>query len=162
MKLVSNLIRALIGIALGVIGFALIPSYGGPFIGCEGSRWLTLELGCSYWPEILRGALFVLPIAILAPRHWILPVIAVALLFILSFLGGIEGIQTGRYLSIGSIADIYHLFLGSYQNFLGGFLVIIVWGIILRNLDAKPNKGLNRTPVISAAAKPDKSDGGAG
>jgi len=123
----TRVLTALLGVALGVIGFDLIPVYGAPFAGCSGSGWLTLTPGCSVWPEIARGAALMLPIVLLTPRAWNLPWVAVAGLFALSLFGGIGGVLAGDHLSISRAGDIYSAFLLGYPNLLGGMVVVLCW-----------------------------------
>ncbi len=105
-----------------------------------------------------------LPIALLAPVRWMLPVVAVVVLFVLALFGGLEGIETGLHLTIGSITDIYQLFLFAYPTVVGGFVVFLFWLVIgfSGGQGSAPNKGFNRTPERSGPAKPGEYGGGAG
>ena len=160
---ISSIAAAIAGVGLGALGASLIPVFDMPFSGCQGNRWFNLQLGCSHWLELLRGAFFVLPIALLAPVRWMLPVSAVGVLFLLALVGGFAGIQAGLHLGIRSITDIYHLFLVSYQTVVGGFVVLVFWLVIgfRGGQDSAPNQGFNRPSESSGPGKPGGLDGGA-
>jgi hypothetical protein len=71
--------------------------------------------------------LLLLPIALLAPRRWKLPVFAVVALFVCALVGGVEAIVTGQHLAIRSLSDVWSAFLIGYPNFLGGLIVLLAW-----------------------------------
>lgn len=129
-----RLAGAILGVALGVLGFGLVPVFGAPFIGCGESafgRW-GLAAGCSLWPEVLRGGLLVAPIAWLAPRAWRLPVVAVAVLVMLSFVGGIGALAHGPGVPLDSPAALLDAFMQGFPNALGGLIVLLAWACFPR------------------------------
>lgn len=127
-----DIARACAGVALGCFGFAVIPVFGMPFDGCEHGRWLVLSPACGHWPELLRGFLFVLPIALLVPARWMFPVVAILILLCFALVGGAAGFQTGEH--IYPAGPRLQYFMAGYPLLLGGLVGSIPW-IYLR---AKP------------------------
>lgn len=55
-KLQIEIVIGAIGICLIAFLVASFPIFNEPFGGCAGYRVLTIEPGCSIWPEILLGS----------------------------------------------------------------------------------------------------------
>ncbi len=121
-----NIFRAILGLSAGILGAALIPVYSAPFSGCEATGFLADEAGCSSWPEFMRGFVFVI-CCTLAPVEYRLPLIALLVLFLLAFLGGVESIMTGEYFRF-STTEPFSLF--AYWALIGGFLAYVVYRLI--------------------------------
>lgn len=117
--------RACAGVVLGCLGFAIIPVFGMPFGGCQHGGWLALSPGCGHWPEVLRGLLFVLPIALLAPARWMLPAVALVILLCFALVGGADGFRTGEHL-YPAMRRIDYFMLG-YPLLVGGLIGSIPW-----------------------------------
>lgn len=118
MRLPIDIARAAIGVAAGFYFISLIPIYGAPFVGCDASGFMTLEFGCSDWPEFARGFVLVACFAI-APRRFRLPLVAVAILLIVAALGGVEYVKTGLF-EYHSPVDAVFRFLAGLPVLLGG------------------------------------------
>ena len=129
----SEVLKAVSAVVLGVVGFMLVPVYDMPFGGCDRVGWSTLRPGCSHWFEAFRGFLFVLPVAVLAPKRFLLPVTAVTILLVFGVLGGVDSVRTGQHLSIQALGDLYYGFLLGYPAFFGGAFVVGFWAIFKRN-----------------------------
>lgn len=129
-----RLAGAILGVALGVLGFGLVPVFGAPFIGCGESAFAgwSFVAGCGIWPEVLRGGLLVAPIAWLAPRAWRLPVVAVAVLVMLSFVGGFGAPAHGHGVPLDSPGALLDAFMQGFPNALGGLVVLLVWACFPR------------------------------
>jgi hypothetical protein len=126
-SLAFQIARASTGVVFGCLGFGLVPVFGMPFSGCESAGWLVLSAGCGHWPEALRGFLFVLPIAVLTPAHWRLPVVACILLLAVALAGGASAVQAGDHLY--SSITIAHSFELGYPILVGG-LVAFCLGLL--------------------------------
>jgi hypothetical protein len=136
---VRRVALALLSIVLAVWGLALVPPYSGPFSGCLVEPWLTLVPGCSNWDEVLRGALFVLPFAVLHRGRWLSPAIASSILLLFALLGGVDSARSGE-------AQAYHFpyhlldgFAAGYPLFLGGLAVLLCAVFVRRvTVSARP------------------------
>lgn len=140
---VLRAVLALVGIALGILGYGVFPIYFAPFGGCQVHGWLTLHPPCSHWPKFISGVLFVLPIAVFSLGRWKLPTAALLLLFAFAFVGGgPENVSRGDHLDIHSFADAYHTFLGAYPRFLGGAVALFAWAaiVIAKRRTARPRR----------------------
>lgn len=124
-----NVARAVTSSALGVFLFLAAPIYGSPFGGCASFGWFELNPGCGRWPEALRGFLFVLPMSLLAPVRWMLPVVANVLLLFIAVLGGFYAIRTGEHHSLSekAVLDIVSDFRGGHSVLVGGLLAALPW-----------------------------------
>jgi hypothetical protein len=125
-----NIAKVAAAVVIGCVGAAVVPVYGGPFTGCDQIGWLTLSPGCGHWPEALRGFLFVLPIALLAPAKWLLPLFANMLLLCVALVGGAPALQSGEHLY--SSAPFSVSFGAGYSVFVGGLLATLPWFASLR------------------------------
>jgi hypothetical protein len=116
------------GIVLGIVGAGLVPVFGMPFTGCGERGWFVISPQCGHWPEALRGFLFVLPIAVLAPARWILPVFANVLLLALAMGGGIAAVRAGEYLQ-----PYFQVSAGlsfGYPIAVGGLVAMLPWALL--------------------------------
>ena len=123
-----DIARACAGVVLGCFGFVIVPVFDMPFGGCEHGRWLVLSPACGHWPEVLRGILFVLPIALLAPARWMLPVVAIIVLLGFAFVGGANGFRTGEHL-YPAMPRLDYFKLG-YPRVVGGLLGALPWVLV--------------------------------
>jgi hypothetical protein len=126
-----NVSRAVLGILLGGFLFWGAPFYGMPFSGCDKFGWLVALPACSHWPEALRGFLFVLPMAVLAPARWMLPVFATVLLLLVAIAGGADSVRTGELHAFfqASMTDRFYYFWAGYPVFVGGLLASLPWAV---------------------------------
>jgi hypothetical protein len=120
-----NIAKAAASVVLGVVAAILVPAFGAPFTGCEQIGWFTLSPSCGHWPEALRGFLFVLPIALLAPAQWLLPVFANILLLCVALVGGASALQSGEHLYPSAAVSVS--FGAGYPVLVGGLLAALPW-----------------------------------
>lgn len=59
-------IRDISSVLLALLLLFLIPVYSEPFGGCIEVSPFSFYLPCSVWPELARGVLFMLPLAVVA------------------------------------------------------------------------------------------------
>lgn len=85
--------------AAGLMLSALVPVYNQPFIGCGSRSIFMSEPGCGYWPDLLRGALLVAPVALFIRTKKLLAGFVFGL-FAFAALGGLEGMRTGLHIAI--------------------------------------------------------------
>ena len=115
--------RAAIGAAAGLYLLSLIPLYGALFGGCDAAGFATLQLGCSDWPEFLRGFVFVACCAV-APRQFYLALIATVIVFAVAALGGAAYVGAGQF-GYSSPRDAVFVFLAGLPVFLGGLVAYV-------------------------------------
>ena len=77
-------LRIVVALVTSIVWTGLIPVFGMPFGGCDAYGCTTFELGCSAWPEFIRGFGFVLIWLVIAPSRKWLYVLALILLAVLS------------------------------------------------------------------------------
>ena len=135
----SGIAKAISGVVFGCLGFAVVPAFGAPFVGCDNAGWLILASACGHWPETLRGFLFVLPIAVLAPARWLLPVLANMLLLVIALAGGASAVQSGGHLF--SSGDISHSFELGHPILIGGLLAFCL-GLLFRVTRREPTRSV--------------------
>lgn len=123
------------GIVLGCFGSAMVPLFDMPFDGCTSQRWFELYPACGHWPEVLRGVLFVLPIALFAPVRWMAPVFANIVLLEFAFVGGVGGFSSGLHFL--PVTTRIELFKEGYPLVIGGLVAMLPW--VYRRLRATRN-----------------------
>ena len=100
-----RIVRDVIAIVVAIILFGLIPIYNQPFVGCSDTRLFTAQLGCSLWPEFLRGFIFLASLVILATHKRILAGIGLGVILVVVLLGGVQLLFTGE--AFGYLRDYY-------------------------------------------------------
>jgi hypothetical protein len=135
----SDIAKAIAGVVFGCLGFAVVPVFGAPFLGCDNAGWLVLASACGHWPETLRGFLFVLPIAVLAPARWLLPVLANILLLAIALAGGASAVQSGDHLF--SSGGIFHSFELGHPILVGGLLAFCL-GLLFGRTRREPTRSV--------------------
>ena len=91
--------RDAIAIVVAIILFGLVPIYSSPFVGCGETGIFTLDPGCSWWPEFLRGFIFLAALLILAQHKRVLAGIGLGVILVVVLVGGVHFLFTGEALS---------------------------------------------------------------
>lgn len=120
-------------LVLGLIGMAL-PGYHLCRFYCPTGGLLTLAPGCSDWPDVLRGALYILPFMLILRWRPVHALFAVLPLLLITAFGGLSGIAMGGYLDMHSIGDVFHLLQHGYAVLLGAAGATLVWYCTSRHI----------------------------
>lgn len=126
MKTLGFVFRVVAGITLAFFWIAVIPVYGEPFDGCKVSGYLTLQLGCSVWPQFISGFGFVLIAAVIAPSKARLHYVAVVVIVVITLLGGFEGLKTGVLYDVSCLDDRVAIAAAAYPLAVGGLMVFLL------------------------------------
>ncbi|WP_395792531.1 hypothetical protein [Aquimonas sp.] len=111
---------------LGLVGMAL-PGYSLCSFYCTTSGLMTLDPGCSDWPEVLRGALYMVPFLLVLPWRPAHALFAVVPVVLMSAFGGLYEMAMGSYLSIDSMGDLFAWLQHSYAVLLGAACASLIW-----------------------------------
>lgn len=113
-------------LVLGLMGMALPGHYLCRFY-CPTHGLLTLAAGCSDWPDVLRGALYILPFMLILkwrPGHaWFAAVPAL----LITSLGGLYEVASGSGFNSESLESAFALLLHGYDVLLGAGCAMLVW-----------------------------------
>jgi hypothetical protein len=124
MRFIISFSRMLLGIVVGTAFIGNVPLYDMPFTGCTSYGFVTLEVGCTLWFDVLIGFGFVFLVACIGPKRWQPQLWAGAAVIIVASLGGLSAIQSGLHLNIFSHPEhMIYLWMGpGLATFLGGLL----------------------------------------
>ena len=125
-QLIKDLVLIVLALVLAVSYAAQISVYNMPFGGCDSSRWMTLEPGCSAWPDFAHGAVFCVLFAALTPRRYQLPLFVVVFAAIVACLGGPLNMRTMEVRFIESFEGYIALFVQGTPLFLGALTIWIL------------------------------------
>lgn len=95
--------------------------------GCTTGGLMTLAPGCSDWPSVLSGALYIVPFMLVLRWRPVHVLFAVLPLLLLTALGGLGGIARGDHLHIDSIGDVFYSLQHGYAVLLGAACATLVW-----------------------------------
>ena len=115
-----NISKTIGAIVLGIAWLGLIPFYGAPFVGCSEIAYLTIKLGCSSWPEFLRGFGVILICLLVSPPRVQLHFYVLLILASVTILGGVAALKSGDMPDFHSLRDLLRSILYGAPLFLGG------------------------------------------
>ena len=131
MSIYVDLLRIITAFGLAFVWCGLIPIYGTPFGGCTVQGYLTLELGCSSWPEFLVGFGAVLIIAVISPYRARMHFVAVGLFAFVAILGGFSNIGLAYLPSFSRPIDWLYLAYHGSPVFFGSLTaLLLVLGLV--------------------------------
>ena len=120
----KTVLRIVVALVLSIVWVDLIPLYGMPFGGCDTQGYATLQLGCSSWPEFIRGFGFVLIwLAIIPARLW-LYILVLTLLAVLSVM---EQFRTGILWCAQSAEELIAALAWGLPIITGGFVAFAMY-----------------------------------
>jgi hypothetical protein len=131
---ITTLLRLILSILVGITLIAVMPIYDEPFGGCAIGGYITLDLGCTLWLDVLLGFVIVSIVSWIGPNCWQPHVWGMALVILVASLGGISAIKSGVYLDIVSHpANISYYWKeeASLATLLGGILGIGFYYLLL-------------------------------
>ncbi|MGB1800281.1 MAG: hypothetical protein ACPHLK_05570 [Gammaproteobacteria bacterium] len=142
MKSIGNLLRIVISILVCIAFVGVIPIYDQPFDGCKTYGFVTLELGCTLWLDVLVGLGIVFFFILIVPRHLKPHLLGGTIVIILAGLGGLPAIKSVVYLDVLSHPDymIFYWQRSGLATVLGGLLGIWLYYILLK-LSKSKDKG---------------------
>lgn len=135
---ILDIVRSSAGVVLAFLWVGQIPLYSAPFGGCESAEFLSFEPGCSLWPEFLLGFGFVGLIALFAPKRFHLHVAALALVALVSLLGGPEWFFQGDFPSVGTLKELVVIAWYGSSPFFGGLLAMTLFLLVDKMSSGKP------------------------
>ncbi len=127
MRAIVTILRVFAAIILALLWVGLFPIYSDPFAGCDSYGYLTLQEGCSNWPQFFRGFGFVLIAAVIAPSRIHLHYVAIVVIGIATLFGGFEGLRLGGHFDVHSLNDLAGQAFRTYHLFVGGLLALLLF-----------------------------------
>lgn len=119
-----SVLLALIGMVLPVDGFVCAFDCAS---ACSTGGLMTLTPACSDWPDVLSGALYVVPFMLILRWRPLHALFALLPLVLLTALGGLGGIARGDPRYIDSIGDVFYWLQHGYAVLLGAAAGMLVW-----------------------------------
>ena len=121
-----RLSRDIAALVVSVALFGVVPIYGAPFGGCVESGFRTFAIGCSAWPEFIRGFIFIAAIVIIAAHKRVLTAFGLVAVLLVVMAGGAELVRTGEgtaYFQANYLAIAEHV---SNPLLVGGFVALLL------------------------------------
>lgn len=139
MRSIIPFFRMLLGIVVGTAFIGNVPHYDMPFTGCTSYGFVTLEVGCTLWFDVLIGFGFVFLVACIGPNRWRPQLWAGAAVIIVASMGGLSAMQTGMHLDLFSRPEnMVHLWMGpGLATFLGGALGVGLYYLLTLRLKSR-------------------------
>jgi len=119
LSITKTVLRIFVALVLSIGWVGLIPIFGMPFGGCDTYGHATSELGCSSWPEFVRGFGFVLIFIAIAPNRTWSQVLVMTLLAVLSIL---QEIKTNGFAFLQSADGFFHAIAQGLPIITGGLV----------------------------------------
>ena len=119
-------LRVLVALSLAVWWVSLLPIHSEPFSGCEVRGFLTLQSGCSDWPQFLRGFGLVLIAGVIAPGKFKPQYLALITVLLVAPFAGFEGLRLGLHLDVDGISDLVGGFLDASPLVIGACFALVL------------------------------------
>lgn len=120
------ILKIIAAIVISVIWLPIIPIYGAPFGGCEANGFLTLKIGCSEWPEFIRGFVFIIILSLICKKYISVAIIGLCVIGLISVLGGFELIWQGEIYRFQSVERLYFSVTEGFPLLFGGFIALLL------------------------------------
>jgi hypothetical protein len=118
---------------LGLVGMAL-PGYSMCGLYCPTSGLMTFTAGCSDWPDVLRGALYIVPFMLILPWRPAHALFAAVPAVLITALGGVYELAMGVSFSSDYLEHVFVRLQEGYAVLLGAVCAALVWYLTSKHI----------------------------